>query len=138
MSWWKNLFGGIGRAPSGRSPDGERTAEIENEAIQVSEGEATGSPSLVEDQRKAIFADFKETHDTEFLLGTNIAQEVVSWSTNLAGGLGDLSQSIDQNAEKADAATYAKIGNKYGLGERELRALVQEGEEKKWPFRGVA
>ncbi len=108
MSWWKNLFG----------------------------GSTKDSPSLAEDQRKKIFADFMETHDTEFLLGTNIAQEVVSASTE--GRVGDMMQILDRNAGQADAATYAKIGQKYGLSESQLRAIVEEGKQGRWPFQGVA
>ena len=110
MSWWKNLLG----------------------------GSMSGSLYLDEDQRKKIFADFMETHDTEFLLGTNIAQEAVAASLNPGGGLGEIMQSLDRNAGLADEATYAKIGERYGLRERELRAIVEEGKKKKWPFQGVA
>ena len=90
------------------------------------------SPSLAEDQRRKIFADFMETHDTEFLLGTNIAQK------SAGADLLAMGQILNRSAGQADAATYAKIGKKYGLGEGQLRAIVEEGKQKKWPFRGVA
>jgi transposase-like protein len=90
------------------------------------------SPSLAEDQRRKIFADFMETHDTEFLLGTNIAQK------SAGADLLAMGQIFNRSAGQADAATYAKIGKKYGLSEGQLRAIVEEGKQKKWPFRGVA
>lgn len=96
------------------------------------------STSLAEDQKRKIFADFMETHDTEFLLGTNLAQEIGAASRSPSGGLGAMMQSINRSGAQADAATYAKIGKKYGLSEGQLRAIVEEGKQKKWPFRGVA
>jgi hypothetical protein len=96
------------------------------------------SPSVPEEQRRKIFADFMETHDTEFLLGTNIAREFEAASRSPSGGLADMMQSFKRNAGQADAATYAKIGKKYSLSEGQLRAIVEEGKQKKWPFKGVA
>ena len=96
------------------------------------------SPSVPEAQRKKIFADFMETHDTEFLLGTNIAQEFRTASWSPTGGLADMMQSLNRNAAQADAATYAKIGEKYGLSEGQLRTIVEEGKQQKWPCRAVA
>jgi len=99
---------------------------------------AIGSPTRPEGERKRIFADFMETHDTEFLLGTNIAQEFNQAAGGDPGaGLVAMMQSLNRNAAQADAATYAKIGGKYHVSEGELRAIVDEGKQKKWPFRGV-
>ena len=95
------------------------------------------SPSLPEDQRRKIFADFMETHDTEFLLGTNIAQEFGAASRSPTGGLGAMMQSLNQNAAQADKATYAKVGKKYGIGEGQLRAIIEEGKDKKWQVRRI-
>jgi hypothetical protein len=96
------------------------------------------SPSLPVEQRQKIFADFMETHDTEFLLGTNLAQEIGTAARSPALGLGAMMQSINRSGQQADAATYSKIGRKYGLSEGQLRAIVEEGKQKKWPFRAVA
>lgn len=93
---------------------------------------AKESPSLPEDQRRKIFADFMKTQDTELLFGTNIAQELYDASSFEA-----MQQSVGRSGAQADAATYAKICNKYGLSEGQLRAIVEEGKAGKWPFRGV-
>jgi len=92
------------------------------------------SPSIPEDQRKKIFADFMETHDTEFLLGSNLLPEL----RKSAPGLGDMMQSIKRSGQQADATTYAIIAQKYELTEGQLRAIIEEGEQKKWPFKAVA
>jgi len=99
---------------------------------------AIGSPTRPEGERKRIFADFMETHDSEFLLGTNIAREFDEAASGDPGaGLVSMMQSLNRNAAQADAATYAKIGKKYQMSEGELRAIVDEGKQKNWPFRGV-
>jgi hypothetical protein len=92
-------------------------------------------PSLPEDQRRKIFADFMETHDTEYLLGTDIEELRAASSM---GSPRAMMQVLNRHGAQADAATYAKIGRKYGIREGQLQAIVQEGKEKKWPFRAVA
>jgi transposase-like protein len=96
------------------------------------------SPSLPEEQRRKIYADFMETHDTQFLLGTNLAREIGAAARSPGLGLGAMMQSINSSGQQADVATYAKIGRKYGLSEGQLRAIVGEGKQKKWPFKAVA
>lgn len=95
------------------------------------------SPSLTEERRREVFADFMETHDTELLLGTNIAQEFRAAAGSQGGGLAAMMQSLNRSSAQADEATYEKVGKKYGLSKGQLIAIVEEGKQKKWPFRSV-
>lgn len=91
-----------------------------------------------EEKRKQIYADFVETRDSELLLGTNLASEFQAASlTDPLGGLAAMSESLQRNAAKAEKAAVAQITCKYGISEVQVKAIYQEGKQKKWPFKGV-
>jgi len=95
------------------------------------------TPSLPEEQRKKIYADFMETKDTELLLGTNLARDVMM-ASGRPGGLAQMMQSLNSNSAKANEAAAAKITNKYHVNRGQLMAIEEEGKKNKWPFKAVA
>jgi tetratricopeptide (TPR) repeat protein len=94
-------------------------------------------PSLPEDQRKTIYADYVETKDSELLLGTSLVQDVGAASRGPAASLAQMMEAVQGNAAKAEEAAVGKITQKYGITRGQLMAIEEEGKEKKWPFRAV-
>jgi tetratricopeptide (TPR) repeat protein len=94
------------------------------------------TPSIPEDQRKKIYADFMETKDSELLSGTSLVQDFVDASRS-SGNLEQMMQSLNNNAAKAEEAAVAKITKKYGITKGQLIAIEDEGKVKNWPFESV-
>jgi hypothetical protein len=95
------------------------------------------SPSLPEDQRKKIYADYVETKDSELLLGTSLVEEIGAASRGPTASLAQMMTSLQSNAAKAEEAAVAKMTQKYGVTQGQLMAIEEEGKEKEWPFRAV-
>jgi hypothetical protein len=95
------------------------------------------SPSLPEEQRKKIYADYVETKDSELLLGTSIVEDVGAASRGPTATLAQMMNAVQSSAAKAEEAAVAKISQKYGISRGQLMAIEQEGKEKEWPFRAV-
>lgn len=93
------------------------------------------SPSIAEERRRKIFADFMEVKDSNFLLKTNVAIEIGKSSSS---GFAAMNDAVKRNIEKAESATYTEICVKYEINEGQLQAIIEEGKEKNWPFRGVS
>jgi hypothetical protein len=125
-----NRYGGL----NDRQLDLARNAVIKFDLAEQSHKMKRETLSLPEGRRIQIYADFMETKDSEFLLGTNLNDFT---ALSRRGELAQMARSLENNAAKAEEAAIAKITGKYGITKEQLIAIAQEGEEKKWPFESI-
>jgi hypothetical protein len=93
-----------------------------------------GAPSLPEDQRKRIYAEYMQAKDSAFLQGIDM-QDLEAASKR--GDLAHIAQSLNFQGTKSEDAVIARIAEKHGITREQLLAIEREGDAKEWPFKGV-
>jgi len=134
LDWgWDHLRKAVDRAElhGGWS---EEELPAAREAIQLADLVANlDLPHVAEEQQREVFAEYMEVY-VGFLAATNLDERVEAAQT-AGSGLFALLRLVGESKQQAHAAAYARTERKHGLSERQLRAVVAEGQRKKWPFR---
>jgi hypothetical protein len=123
-------YGGLNDKQLAMAQDAVRMFESAEGAYQARKG----APSLPEDQRKRIYAEFMQAKDSAFLQGIDM-QDLEAASRR--GDLAHMAQSLNFQGTKAEDAVSAKIAGKHKITREQLMAIEREGDAKKWPFKGV-
>jgi len=122
-----NRYGGLNDEQLAKARE---SVELVERAKHIKERK---TPSIPEDQRKKIYADFMETQDSEFLSGS--LQGIGGLSVSL--NFNEMAKGLYKGADAAKDAAAVKITKKYGITKGQLSAIEDEGKTKNWPFKSV-
>jgi tetratricopeptide (TPR) repeat protein len=92
------------------------------------------TPSLPEDQRKRIYAEFMQAKDSAFLHGIDM-QDLEAASKR--GDLAHMARSLTFKGTNAEETVIAEMAEKHKITREQLLAIEREGDAKEWPFKGV-
>jgi hypothetical protein len=123
-------YGGLNDKQLAMAQDAASMLESAEGAYQTRKG----APSLPEDQRKRIYAEFMQAKDSAFLQGIDM-QDLEAASKR--GDLAHMAQSLNFQGTKSEDAVVAKMAEKHKITREQLLAIEREGDAKKWPFKGV-
>ena len=95
-----------------------------------------GKPLTVdmpEEQRKEIYAGYRSTEDSEFLLKSDILDGI-----NTAETPGEMVQAIGKTSKRSRANAEKSILASYTITPFELQLILKEGKRQSWPFDSIS
>lgn len=95
-----------------------------------------GKPLAVDmpqEQRKKIYASYMSTQDSEFLLNSNILDDI-----NKAETPGDMAQAIGKTSDSSRAKAEKVVLDAYNITPFELQLILKEGKRQSWPFDSIS
>jgi tetratricopeptide (TPR) repeat protein len=137
LPWLRKSIAAFKRAANLARDRGGLTAEqFETASEAALHGERVierHSPSVPEERRRQVYADFMETQDTEFLSDSSVTRGMAEGSRTL--NLKMIQEAISNGGARAEAAALDKVMTRHNLTKGQLLAIKEEGREKNWPFK---
>jgi tetratricopeptide (TPR) repeat protein len=120
--FWKAIM--LHREYGGLEPKQVSTAMEMVAAVDRINMEKSNTPQ--EKQRKSIFVEYKSKRESGFDF-FSAAGDIIRGNS-----LTDMYGSLRQHSSDAEGKAIAHVTTKFGISERQLRAIIQEGGNKKW------